>query len=79
MSKNILLIACGFCISRSLCPFLREALADKSQKKRSYLLDPLEISTTFIHFAIAIIIIIIIVPHGFLRENPKCRSQLFVV
>jgi hypothetical protein len=77
MSKNILLIACGFCISRSLCPFLREALADKSQKKRSYLLDPLEISTTFIHFSIAIIIIII--PHGFLRENPKCRLQLFVV
>jgi hypothetical protein len=41
MNKNILLIACGFCICRSLCPFLREALADKSQKLRSYLLGPI--------------------------------------
>jgi fucose permease len=68
----------GFVLVGSLCPFLREALADKSQKKRSYLLDPLEISTTFIYFAIitidvAIIIIIInIISHGFERENPEC-------
>jgi hypothetical protein len=59
MNKNILPIACGFCISRSVCPFLREALADKSQKKRSYLLDPLEISTTFIYFSIAIIVVVV--------------------
>ncbi len=57
----------GFVLVGSLCPFLREALADKSQKKRSYLLDPLEISTTFIYFAIitiVVVIIIIIISHG---------------
>jgi hypothetical protein len=57
--------------------FKREALADTSQKKRSYLLDPLEISTTFIYFAIitiVVVIIIIIISHGWERER---ESRMF--
>jgi len=67
----------GFVLVGSLCPFLREALADKSQKKRFYLLDPLEISTTFTYFAIitiVVVIIIIIISHGFVRER---ESRMF--
>lgn len=65
----------GFYISRSLCPFLSEALADKSQEKRSYLLEPLEISTTFIYFAIIIITFFVVFILFFILIDSRERKS----
>lgn len=59
----------GFVLVGLFAHFEERLLLIRAKKKRSYLLDPLEISTTFIYFAIAIIVVVvflfIIISHGF--------------